>query len=612
MKRFLVLIIGLLACAIGWADDVEFIASAPSSVVAGQQFRLSFIVNKEGKNFQSPEIADFEVLYGPSTSHSSSFSVVNGKASKSMTITYTYALVGTKPGTYTIGPASITVSGQNYTTTPITIKVLPPDSNTSANQGVAGQSQSSNQQSLGEVSNESVFVRTILSKQRAYEQEAVLVTYKLYCRADVRDIASAKFPEYQGFYTQDIDLDQNRSWTVENYNGTNYKTLLLKQSLLFAQHAGTLEIPSGKMDVVVQVRNQSRQPGFFGGYFDTYQNVQKTVVIPAASIEIKALPSGAPAGFGGAVGSFKMSSEINSTEVSVNDPVNVKVNITGTGNLKLIKTPEIVFPNDFDVYDPKTNANTRVAVSGISGTKTVEYLAIPRYGGDFEIPSAEFCYFDLDTKQYKTLKTEAYHLNVSGTAADNQTPVVGQTPVAVKEDVKHLGSDIRYIHNGKQPKQGQRFFFGSVGFWLALLIPLLAFVLLLILLRQRAKENANVALRNNKRANKLARKRLKNAEKFLKAGDSTHFYEETMRALWGYLSDKLTIPVAELTKDNVRQEMIRHQATEQQCSAVLDAISECEFARFSPNSGEEVSMHRLYDRAVELITDLDNTLKRPI
>ena len=593
---------------LGFAEEVEFSASAPSSVVAGKEFRLSFVINREGKNFQYPDMEGFDVLFGPSTSHSSSYSMINGKASRSVSNSYTFMLVGNTPGTYTIGPASIMVSGQRYTTKPVSIKVLPPDSKPQAASGTS-QAASSSDNRQASVAGDQLFVRTILSKQRVYEQEAVLVSYKLYCRADVRDISSAKFPEYQGFYVQDIELDNNRSWTMEHYDGLNYKTLLLKQSLLFPQHAGKLDIPSGNLDVVVQIRTQSRQSGIFGGYFDTFQNVQKSISIPAASVEVSALPAGAPSSFSGAVGSFKMTSEINATQLTVNDPVNVKISITGTGNLKLLKTPEIVFPNDFDVYDPKPTTSSRVSVSGISGTKAVEYLAIPRYGGDFDIPAAEFCYFDLDSKQYKTLTTEAYHLQVSGAAADNSTVVAGQAPVAMKEDVKHLGSDIRYIHNGAAPRLGRKFFFGSLAFWLLLAIPFVVFVLVLVLLRKRAKENANVVLRNTKRANKLARKRLKNAETYLKASDSTRFYEETLRALWGYLSDKLTIPVADLNKDNVRQALLDHQATEQQCADLLQALEDCEFARFTPNAAESQSMQQVFDRSVALIADLDNTLK---
>jgi len=283
------------------------------------------------------------------------------------------------------------------------------------------------------------------------------------------------------------------------------------------------------------------------------------------------------------------------------------VAISGNGNLKLLKNPEITFPTDFDIYDPKVETNIKAAPTGTSGNRNIEYLAIPRFGGDFEIPSAEFTYFDLNTKKYKTLLTPAYSIEVEGTS--DETAVVSSNYVSNKESVKNIGSDIRYISSDLTLKPKNDFFLGSASFWMAIILPFIIFLVLVIVLQKQARENANVALRKTKRANKQARKRLKAAEKYMKASDKAHFYEETMKALWGYLSDKLLIPVADLTKDNVQDELLRHNASQELIDEFLKTLSDCEFARFSPVVEEDLSLENIFERSLNLIGQLENTIK---
>ena len=609
-KLFVGFILWISALAL-FADEISFTCKAPSTVVSGQQFKLVYTVNKEGKDLRVPEISDFDVLFGPSTSHSSSFQIVNGKATSNTQITYTYMLAGREPGKYTIAPATIIVSGDKYTSNSVQIEVLPADKQTNSSSASASQGLPVDNSTVANVNNEQIFVKQHFSKTKVYEQEAIQVTYKLYTRLDVVQVGGAKFPEFKDFYVQDIDLDQNRSWTVEHVDGYNYNTIVLKQCIIFPQHAGKINIDGGNVEVVLRMRtSSSRHQSIFDDFFQSYQDVKKNLKYSGAQINVKELPANAPAGFNGAVGAFTLNSYISSENVKVNDALTLKLKISGTGNLKLIKTPEVKFPLDFDVYDPKLDVKVKPVSTGQNGSKSIEYVAIPRFGGDFEIPSVKFVYFDINKGAYQTLTTPTYTIKVDGSAEQ----AVGTTVVSNtvnKENVKQLSTDIRFIHTDiekKLSKKDAHFAFSS-SMYVCLLTPLFVFIIVLLLLQKQAKENANVALRNTKRANKVAKKRLKEAQKCLKLGEKSKFYEETMRALWGYIADKLTIPVSELTKDNVQEKLQSHSCDEVLIKEFLACLSDCEFARFSPVVDESLSMENIYKRAAELIGELDNTLR---
>lgn len=604
-------IIGLLALAVcAIAGNVEFRANAPSVVVAGNRFSLAYTVNQECKDFRAPEMPDFDVLMGPSTSHSSSVQIINGSVNKSMTITYTYVLVSQTPGTYTIPGATIVSQGEKYTSNSLTIKVIPQDEKSTQGQSVAAGGQASQTQQLQGESSQSgtnyIFIRQIISKTKVYEQEALLVTYKLYTRYNVRDIANVKFPEFKGFFAQDIELDANRQFVPEHYNGINYNAIVLKQTLLYPQQAGTITIDSGSIDAIIVQRVSGGGNNIFDGFFDSYQDVKKSLSFPSAKIEVMPLPAGAPASFNGAVGSFDVKSSISTQNVKANDAVTVKLNVSGTGNLKLLKNPEIEFPADFDVYDPKVDNNIKITPNGASGSRSIEYLAIPRFGGEFDIKGVEFSWFDPSSKSYKTTKTPDYTVSVEGVA--DQTQVVASGPISNKESVRNLGSDIRHIHSGVDLQEKGSGFYGTPAFYAGYLIPILVFVILLIIMRKQARENANIALKKTKRASKVAVKRLKSAASFMKKDDKNHFYEETMKALWGYLSDKLSISQADLTKDNVREKLVAKGVDDSVVSEFLNTLQDCEFARFSSVSDESLSMKSIYDRATKIIESLEDKL----
>ena len=589
------------------ADEVSFTAEAPQSVVANQQFKLVYTVNRESKDLRVPDMPDFDIIMGPSTSRQQSVQFINGQQTSSFKQKYTYILSAPNAGTYTIQPASISVNGKKYTSQKLTIKVLPPDKASELDNNTGS---SASRTSSRIPSSKQTFIRPIFSKTKVYQQEAILLTYELYTIDNVVNIADAKFPEYNGFYTEEIELSPTRSFVLKNYDGYNYNTIVLKQILLFPQNAGEITIDGGTVDIIVRVVNNQYGNNPFAGYFDTYQDVKKRITFKPTTITVNALPKGAPSGFNGAVGQFNLKSTLSTAEVSANDAVTLKVNVSGNGNLKLLKMPEIKFPADFEVYDPKVDNNIKVSTNGMTGSKTVEYIAIPRFAGSFTVPSAQFVYFDPKEAKYKTLQTEEYTIQVSPNA--NQTSTAPTAPAGVnKEKVKNIGNDIRFIRNGGDAGLGSTVasFYGTDAYYMAYVIPLLVFVLVLLVLQKQARENANLVRVKNKRANKLARKRLKSAALCMKAGDKEHFYEAIVQALWGYTADKLNISLANLSKDNVQEKLLLKGATKEIVDNFVQILSDCEYARYAPIVDESFSLEKDYNKAAELIGQLENAIK---
>lgn len=590
------------------ADEITFKASAPEAVIMGETFRLSYTVNAEGKDLRIPEITDFEVLIGPSTSTSMSTQVLNGKMSTETSLTFTYILQPKKEGTFTIAPATIKVNNANYTSNAVKIKVLPPDkADEAAAQGGNGNS------STSAIGKDDLFITAVISKKSVYEQEGFLVTYKLYAnprKTNVVGINQIKLPEFEGFLTQDVELPTNRQLTLENYNGKNYGTFVVRQSVLFPQRSGKITIPSGSLDVALRVQVQSRRPRSVFDFFEDagYVDVNKTVPISAVTVDVKPLPSGKPASFSGGVGNFTITSSISSEKVKTDEAVTVKVVISGNGNVKLLKNPEVEFPSDFDIYDPKVETNIKTTTGGSTGTKTIEYMAIPRYAGDFEIPAIAFSYFDTKSGAYKTLTSGPYKLHVEQGQGGGNAPVVSN--FSNKESVKYLGKDIRYLKvNPIRFVPRDEMFFGSLAFYLCYIIPVVLFVIFFIIYRKQVKENANIALVRTKKANKTAVKRLKNAGKLLKENKKEEFYDEVLRALWGYLSDKLSIPLANLTKDNVEAELAKYGVDESLISEFMDILNTCEFARYAPAQASD-AMDKLYEQTIDAIGKMENTIKK--
>lgn len=608
MRKIIFLLFTILAAwQVKAADKVRFVAEAADVVVSGDQVRLVFTVNSQDiKDFRAPSIKGFDVLMGPSRSQQSSIQIINGKRTSNSSTAFTYILLAGSPGTYTIPAASVEVNGEKVFSNAISIKVLPQDQNSgnSGNNGGGSASSSRSQAAGSRISANDLFITATASKTTVHEQEAILLTYKVYTVVNLRQLYG-KMPDLKGFHTQEVELPQQKTFTLEHYKGRNYNTTVWSQYVLFPQQTGKLEIPSITFDGVVAQQTVSDDPfdAFFNG--GGYVEVKKKITTPKVVINVQPLPD-KPAGFSGAVGEFKLASSINATDVKTNDAVTIKLTLSGTGNMKLIGTPEVKFPQDFEIYDPKVTDDYKLTNSGLTGTKTFEYLAIPRHAGNFTIPAVEFTYFDLKSNSYKTLKTEAYNLKVAK-GQGNADQVISD--FTNKESVKMLGKDIRFIKLGDsslRPKGD--FFFGTVGYYLCYLIPLLLFVAFAVIYRQKALDNANVAKVKTKKANKVATRRMKLAGKLLAENKKNEFYDEVLKALWGYISDKLSIPVSQLSKDNIEAELTNYGVQEALIAEFIGVLNECEYARYAPGNENE-AMDKVYSASVEVISKMENSIK---
>ena len=615
-KRLLLSVMLIMTAVIqAVAEDATLTAQAPQAVVVGEQFRLTYRVNtSDAKEFRAPDMKNINILTGPVTSTSSSTQIINGKVSSSTSITYTYVAVATQEGDIEIDGATIKANGKQITSNKLTIKVLPPDRTSQQQSGQgqgsaqSGQRNSSTGQSSA-ASGEDLFMLATVDKTTVYEQEALLLTFKIYKlpSVDLRTMSN-KMPDLKNFHVQEVELPQQKEFNLEHYNGRNYQTMVWSQYVLFPQHSGDLEIPATPFEGVVAQRVENRSNDVFDMFFNSnrYVEVKKDLNTRNIKIKVKPLPQGKSSAFYGGVGDFNISSTISSTDVTANDAVTIRVILSGTGNLKLVKTPEIKFPQDFDIYDPKVENKYSIKGGRQTGNKVYEYLVIPRHAGQYTIPSLEFQYFDTKSGTYKTVKTDEYTLNVAKGQGGGET----QTSVAYvnKEDLKFVGQDVRFHSTPLTLKSNDGQFFGSLLFWLCLAMPVVILLVLVAISRKRIADSANVAKVRVKKASSVATKRLKVAHKLMKEGKKNEFYDEMMRALSGYMGDKLSILTAELSKDRIADELKRHGVSEELTKQVIGLLDDCEFARYAP--GDDTGrMDRLYNEAVNVIGQIENSIK---
>ena len=591
------------------AEELSFTADAPSAVVVGETFRLSYTINTHGaKSFRLGNIADFDVLSGPNQSSSSSTSIINGVRTSSKTLTFTCILRPQREGTFTIPAATITADGKQMRSKELTVKVLPPDQRGSGAQQSGSQGRgAATAAPTGKIADDDLFIIASVNKKKVYEQEAILLTYKIYTTVNLTNV-SGKMPDLKGFHTQEVEMPKgNREFELEHYNGRNYRTIVWSQYVLFPQQSGQLEIPSITFEGTVAQRVQSYDPfeAFFNGG-SSYVNVQKSIRTPKLTIDVSPLPSGKPASFYGGVGNFSVSSTISATELKENEAVTLKLVISGTGNMKLIKTPEVKFPADFEVYDPKVDNKFTLKTGGLSGNKVFEYLAIPRHGGNYTIPAVEFSYFDVKSGSYKTLTTPEYTLAVAKGSGSSSSAPMGYVS---KEELRLLGQDIRYIHLGEAKYHAKgAYLYGTMGYWLWYIIPFGAFIFIIVAYRKQAMENANMATVKTRKAGKVATRRLKVAKKKMQENDKAGFYDEVLKALWGYLGDKLNVPVSELSKDNIAAKLAERQVSEALIKECMGLIGECELARYAP-ALSHLPEAKVYEKADALMDRLENVIK---
>lgn len=598
MKLLSLVLFFTLFLSSAYSEDISIVATAPSSVVANNQFRLVYKINSGENNLRVAPFTDFRHLAGPSTSSSSNVSIVNGKMTKTVSKSFTYILKGEKAGTFTIPAATLTVKGKVYKSNPVTIKVLAEDSPAAKKK-----------EASSGVSSDDVFLRTIVTKRKIYQQEYLISTVKIYTRANIGGYDNVQFPDYTGFLAYDLVKPNNVNYTVENVNGRNYNTAILRQTLLYPQRSGQLKIGEARLDVVVRIRSNRGQRDLFGDFYSTYQDVRKSLKANAQTITVSPFPSGKPANFSGIAGTgISLKASVSSNTVKANEPITLKLVLKGNGNLKLVNTPEIKFPADFEAYDPKVNNNLKNTTSGVTGSRTFEYLVIPRYAGDFTIPSYSLSYFDLKTKSYKTIKTPSFDLTVEKGEGEENGAIV--TAFASKENVKFLGKDIRFIKTGETKLVPiDNFLLSSKLFRFSYLILFVLFLIILVLFKNMRKNNADVVRVRHKKANKMAQKQMKIAHSLLKQDNKEQFYEEVLSALWGYLSNKLNLPSSQHNRDKVKDILNEKEVSADYITEMNALLDMCEFARYAPSAVTE-SNQAIYDRSVELISNLDDAIKK--
>jgi tetratricopeptide (TPR) repeat protein len=581
--------------------------SAPSHVATGEQFRLTYTVNTQDvSDFRAGDIPDeLEVLIGPNRSMQSSYQMINGHTSSSSSITYTYIVRASKNGTYSIPPAHVVVGGKSIASNTLTIKVSgSPSANSNGSNRQRSNDDSEIRDAGSQISGSDLFIKVSANKKRVHEQEPILLTYKVYTLVGLTSLRG-DMPDLKSFYTQEVDLPQQKSFSIETFNGRPYKTTTWSQYVMFPQMTGKLEIPSITFEGIVVQQNRNIDPfeAFFNGG-SGYIEVKKKIQAPGIEIQVDPLPE-RPANFSGGVGKFNISAQLDKTEVKANDPVSMRVIVSGTGNLKLIKQPVVNFPKDFDKYEPKITDKTKLTSNGIEGSMIYDILVVPRHQGKYEIPPVEFTYFDTSENAYRTIKSEAFTLDVAkGSGAGAVNDFSGQT------DLQELTKDIRYIKTGDTRQHSlDDFFFGSTGYWASIVVLALIFITLFVVFRQRAIDNANVTKMRGKKANKVATKRLKKAARLMSDNKPGEFYDEVLRALWGYVGDKLNIPVEQLSHDNISQRLSERSVGEDTISQFIGALDECEFERYAPGDPKG-NMNKVYDKAITAIEKIEATMKK--
>lgn len=598
MKKAYILLLFVMVCVLTVNAQVISV-SAPSMVSAGENFRLSFTINTDDvDDFRAGSIpSGLEVIAGPYTSQQSSYQIVNGHTSRSSSITFTYTLYADKPGTYTVSGAKARIGGKTVASHPVTIKV---GAGSRHGNGAPQMHEDAEPRmsSSGKISANDLFVKVSASKRRVCEQEPVLLTYKVYTLVDLTSL-DGKMPDLKGFHTQEVPLPQQKSFHLEKVNGKNYRCVTWSQYVMFPQMTGKLSIPSITFKGIVVQRNNSVDPfeAFFNGG-SGYVEVKRNIVAPGIDIQVDPLPK-RPVDFSGGVGHFTISAQLNHKTVKEGEPLTLRVVVGGIGNLKLIKQPVVDFPKDFDRYDPKVSDKTKLTANGIEGNMIYDYLVVPRNRGDYTIPAVSLTYYDTSTNSYKTIKTQPLQVKIE--KGDGKKTAV--------DDFSDQPKDIKPIKTSDEDVVGvYTSFVGSGSYWIWLVLPFVVFVAVLVVFRKRALDSANIVASKQKRATKVATKRLKTAYRLMQTGRSGEFYDEVLRALWGYVGDRMNMPVESLSRENVVEAFEARNVQKETTEKFVHALDECEFERYSPGDPAG-NMNKTYESAMIAIMDIENTIK---
>ena len=621
LNRVLISLVTLLICTANlFAQDVQFTAQSKAVAVVGETFTLIYTLNAQGSNFRGPNIQGLDMLSGPNTSTSSSIRMINGSTSMSITYTYTYLLQATREGSFSIPAATVSVNGKQYSSNALSIKVIKNSGSSGAqNQGATNQNRGTGSSGTGVTgSSNDVYVKAFASNSSPLQGEGIVITYKIFTKVPIAQINISKLSSFSGFWSQNLMKENDKlQQTTQVIDGEQYVVADIRKIALFPLKSGRLVIDPLELACVAQVRRQTKTrtgDPFFDDFFnDSFfnsgvANVEKTLKSNPVIISVRPLPEeGKPDDFSGAVGNFTLHAEIDKTRLKTNEAVTLKCAISGRGNIQLIDKLNLTFPPDFETYDPKVISDIQTTASGISGNQVFEYLMIPRKPGKFTIKPVTFSYFDLEKKRYMSLSSPEFSLEVEKGAGESGAVMTYSG--ANKEEIKYIGSDIRHIKDdGVHLKIAGSRFFASIGFWLLLVIPLLFFLLFLVLWRKLAARRSDTVLMKNLRATKIARKRLQKAEEFQKSGQQDDFYIAISQSLWGYLSDKFSIPMAELSVESVHEALVLKNVNETTISQFIETLSNTEFARFAPGE-KTVNMERIYNEALEIISKMERELR---
>lgn len=617
MKRLFSVAAFLLIAIFQMSAQNVIRVEAPDVVAVNEQFNVTFIIEgeKSPSDFHWSEGDDFQLVWGPQKGSSSSIQIINGKRSSSHQTTFTYILIPKSTGTFQLPVATAMLSGDKIASSSVSIQVVSDGASASQSSGQGGNGAKSSgggqTSSTGDISSGDLFLRLSLSRSEVVIGEPITATLKIYQRVNVVGFENAKLPTFNGFWSQETFAPTNIEFKRESLDDKIYNTALLRTYVLIPQQSGTITIEPAELVCLVNVRAaQSASSSLFDRFFqDEYQTIRKRVTTPAVKVKVNPLPAGQPASFGGGVGNFGISARLTTDNLKTHDAASLIITVSGRGNVALLEEPKVNFPPDFEVYDTKTTENTDKSNGGTSGSKSFEYPFIPRSHGDFTIDPVEYSYYDVNSGKYVTLKTEPLHIKVAKGKGGDSAPVATVNSGVERKDVKSLADDIRFIFTGKPNLSGSgSFFVGSVFFWVLLALMIVGAAVVYLAFRKVAAMRADVAGTKNRRATKMAQKRLKLAGEYLDKSLYTAFYEELHKALIGFVSDKLNMDMSEISKDNIVSALTEGGVSEEQTKAFTDLLDACEFARYSPDGGNE-AMRSHYDAALKVISSIDSGLK---
>lgn len=614
IKKQLLLLISmlLLMAAPIKAQDITFKAIGQTNIAVGDQFIVQFVVNSKGNNFKGPDFENFRVLTGPNQSTNTNFSNINGRMTQTTSVTYSYYLRALSEGTFTISSAKITVGGKEYNTNELKITVGKKQAQTKAKNA-----NTNNSQTEAKLDENAIFIKATVDNKNPYLGEQVVLTYKIYTKVPISNVTSEKEPNLSGFWMKNlIEQGTQLNQSQEIIDGAEYVTAELRKFAIFPQKSGEITISPLELQCVAQVRSNNarkrRSNSFFDSFFDDpffsgYQNIQKFLESNPIELNIKPLPqTEKPSNYNGAVGSYTIKSEIDKTSVKTNDAISIKYKISGQGNIELIDKLNVSFPTDFEVYDPKITDDVRVTSRGVSGSRTFEYLVIPRNPGEFVIDAINYSFFNPLTKKFEIKKSKAFNIQVE--KGEDYQAGVSYSGIS-QEDIQYIGQDIRYIKIKKEKlQQIGNYYYGSIAFILWYIIPAILFIIFILFWRKQAARLSNQSLMRHKKATKVARKNLKQASQFLGTKESEAFYNEISQALWGYLADKFNIPLSELSKDSVEDALTGKDVMDETVKQFIECLNNCDFARFAPGD-PSTNMDKIYNEALEIISKIERELK---